>query len=121
MSGELDSATGGVDFRLIDPPRVSDKPVSPNRLILLVMAMIGAVASGVVVAFAASQLRPVFHSASELRSKFEFPLLGMVSLVTNEADHKRSRVDRFKFILSSGGLVGAFLIGLIGMSLFAAK
>jgi polysaccharide chain length determinant protein (PEP-CTERM system associated) len=121
MSGELDSATGGVDFRLIDPPRVSDKPVSPNRLILLVVAMVAAIASGFVVAFAASQLRPVFHSASDLRSKFDFPLLGIVSMVTSDADHKRGRVDRFKFIVSSGGLVGAFLIGLIGMSLFAAR
>lgn len=32
LSGDLDSATGGVDFRLIDPPRVSDKPVSPQPL-----------------------------------------------------------------------------------------
>jgi polysaccharide chain length determinant protein (PEP-CTERM system associated) len=121
MSGDLDSATGGVDFRLIDPPRVTDKPVSPNRLILLVMAMVAAIISGFLVAFAASQLRPVFHSASELRSKFDFPLLGMVSMVTNDADHKRGRVDRFKFILSSGGLVGVFLVGLIGMSLIAAR
>ncbi len=121
MSGDLDSATGGVDFRLIDPPRVSDKPVSPNRLILVLMAMVAAIASGFVVAFGASQLRPVFHSASELRAKFEFPLLGMVSMVASDADHKRSRVDRFKFILSSGGLVGVFLVGLIGMSLIAAR
>lgn len=121
MSGELDSATGGVDFRLIDPPRVSDKPVSPNRLILVLMAMVAAIVSGFAVAFAASQLRPVFHNANELRSKFEFPLLGMVSLVTNDADHKRGRVDRFKFILSSGGLIGVFLLGLIGMSLIAAR
>ena len=83
--------------------------------------MVAAIASGFVVAFAASQLRPVFHSASDLRSKFDFPLLGIVSMVTSDADHKRGRVDRFKFIVSSGGLVGAFLIGLIGMSLFAAR
>ncbi len=121
LSGDLDSATGGVDFRLIDPPRVSDKPVSPNRLILVLLAMVAAIASGFLVAFGASQLRPVFHSASELRAKFDFPLLGMVSMVASDSDHKRSRVDRFKFILSSGGLVGVFLVGLIGMSLIAAR
>ena len=57
LSGDLDSATGGVDFRLIDPPRVSDKPVSPNRLILVLLAMVAAIASGFLVAFGASQLQ----------------------------------------------------------------
>lgn len=121
MSGDLDTATGVADFRLIDPPRVSAHPVSPNRLILLSLAMVVAIAAGFVVAFAASQLRPVFHSASELRAKFELPLLGMVSLVTSDADHRREKMDRFKFMLSSGGLVGVFMVGLIGMSLIAAR
>jgi polysaccharide chain length determinant protein (PEP-CTERM system associated) len=121
MSGNLDSAAGVADFRLIDPPRVSANPVWPNRLLLLSLAMMAAIAAGALFAFAASQLRPVFHSASDLRSKFEIPLLGMVSMVTTEADHRRERVDRFKFVLSSGGLVGIFLIALIGMSLIAAR
>ncbi len=121
MSGDLESATGVADFRLIDPPRVSANPVSPNRVILLALAMVVGIGAGLLVAFAASQLRPVFHSANELRSKFELPLLGMVSLVTNESDHRRERVDRYKFMLSSGGLVGVFVVGLIGMSLIAAR
>ncbi|MFM9916835.1 MAG: XrtA system polysaccharide chain length determinant [Rhizobacter sp.] len=121
MSGDLDSAAGVADFRLIDPPRVSANPVSPNRLILLSLAMLAAIAAGTLTAFAASQLRPVFHSPSDLRSKFDFPLLGMVSMVSNDSDHRRERVDRFKFAISSGGLVGVFLVGLIGMALIAAR
>ena len=34
MTGQLDES-GGVDFRVIDPPRVSSKPVAPNRLLLI--------------------------------------------------------------------------------------
>ena len=76
ISGQLEGAAGVADFRLIDPPRVSPKPVSPNRLILLPIAMLLALAAGGFTAFAASQLRPVFHSAKDLRLKFGLPLLG---------------------------------------------
>lgn len=121
MSGDLDLAAGVVDFRLIDPPRVSPKPVSPNRLVLLLMAMVLALAAGLFTAFAASQLRPVFYSASELRSKFAFPLLGMVSLLTSDADVRRQRTDLMRFLVASGGLIGIFVAALITMSVIAAR
>jgi polysaccharide chain length determinant protein (PEP-CTERM system associated) len=120
ISGDLDSTTGVADFRLIDPPLVSGKPVSPNRPVLLSLAMLAALAAGLATAFAASQLRPVFHSANELRAKFDQPLLGMVSLVTTPFDQRRARIDKFTFLLSSGGLFGVFLIAMIGISLFSA-
>jgi polysaccharide chain length determinant protein (PEP-CTERM system associated) len=121
MSGDLDLAAGVADFRLIDPPRVSPKPVSPNRLILLALAMILALAAGLFVAFAASQLRPVFHDVSELRRRFELPLLGMVSQVTSEANIRREKVDLLRFVLSSGSLVVVFAVILIGMSVIVAR
>ncbi len=121
MSGELEVAAGVADFRLIDPPRVSPKPVSPNRLILLPMAMVLALAAGLFTAFAASQLRPVFHGASDLRAKLEYPILGVVSLVTSPADVRREKVDLMRFLASSGSLLAIFVAGLITMSLIAAR
>ncbi|MBX9715745.1 MAG: chain length-determining protein [Burkholderiaceae bacterium] len=121
MSGELDSAAGVADFRLIDPPRVSPNPVSPNRFFLLLVAMLAALASGFLTAFIASQLRPVFHSAAQLRTKFDFPLLGTVSMVTNPADVRLEKVRLVKFAISSGGLVGFFGMLMLGMALMAAR
>lgn len=108
ISGQLEGAAAVADFRLIDPPRVSPKAVSPNRLVLLPIALLLAIAAGGFTAFAASQLRPVFHSAKELRAKFGLPLLGMVSLVSSEADLRHERRDRLRFVFSSGSLVGIF-------------
>ena len=121
MSGELDLAAGVADFRLIDPPRVSSKPVSPNRLILLLVAMTLSVAAGLFTAFAASQLRPVFHSLGDLRSKVSLPMLGAVSLVIGDADIRRERVDLLRFLLSSGSLIGVFIITLITMLVINAR
>jgi polysaccharide chain length determinant protein (PEP-CTERM system associated) len=121
ISGQLEGAAGVADFRLIDPPRVSPKPVSPNRLLLLPIAMLLALAAGGFTAFAASQLRPVFHSAKDLRAKFSLPLLGMVSLVSSESDLRREKVDRMKFMFSSGSLIGVFVVTIVAMAAMAAR
>ncbi|MBI5256429.1 MAG: chain length-determining protein [Burkholderiales bacterium] len=113
MSGDLDVASGVADFRLIDPPRVSPKPVSPNRFILYPLALVAALGMGLFVAFAASQLRPVYDAAYELRSKTGLPVLGVVSLVMSEADTRRVRVDLARFLAGSGGLVVLYAIGMI--------
>ena len=121
MSGDLDLAAGVADFRLIDPPRVSPKPVSPNRLLLMPLAMVLALGAGFFTAFAGSQLRPVFHSVAELRKKIELPLLGMVSNVSSAAEIRREKVDLIRFTLTSGTLVGTFAVILIGMAIIAAR
>ena len=62
------------------------------------------------VAFAASQLRPVFHKAGELREKIELPVLGVISMILTDGDRRRERVDRTRFIVASGTLLGAFTV-----------
>jgi polysaccharide chain length determinant protein (PEP-CTERM system associated) len=121
MSGELEVASGVADFRLIDPPRVSPTPVSPNRLLLLPLAFAVALGAGLFVAFAGSQLRPVFHSAGELREKVAIPLLGMVSKVSSAADVRQERVNLVRFMMGSGGLVGTFVVIFVAMSFMAAR
>ncbi|MEF7616877.1 XrtA system polysaccharide chain length determinant [Aquincola sp. MAHUQ-54] len=121
MSGDLDVASGMADFRLIEPPRVSPKPVSPNRMLLLPLALAAAIGAGLFVAFSASQLRPVFHRASELRAKFDLPLLGVVSLIQTDADHRRDRSDMLRFSAASASLVGLFVLGMVAMSVMTGK
>jgi hypothetical protein len=121
MSGELEVASGVADFRLIDPPRVTPEPVAPNRLLLLAAALGAALAVGLAVAFAATQLRPVFNDASELRTKTGLPLLGVVTLVMNDADRRARRLSTLRFAGASGGLVGLFLLGIIALALLARR
>jgi len=121
MSGDLDMASGVVDFRLIDPPRVSPKPVSPNRLILLAAAMLAALGAGVFTAFASSQLRPVYNDGQELRNITNLPLLGVVSIILTDAERKSERNSRLRFFFGSGGLVALFVIIMVTMSILAAR
>ena len=121
MSGELEVASGVADFRLIDPPRVSPTPVAPNRLLLLPLAFAVALGAGLFVAFAGSQLRPVFHSAAEIRSKVAIPLLGVVSRVASAAEVRHERMNLIRFMVGSGGLVGSFILIFVAMSIMAAR
>jgi polysaccharide chain length determinant protein (PEP-CTERM system associated) len=117
MSGELDVASGVAEFRLIDPPRVSPKPVSPNRLLLLPLVLAASLAAGLFFAFAASQVRPTFGDAAELRAKTGLPLLGIVTMLTTDVDRRKHRGSLYRFVVASGGLVGLFVAGLIAMTL----
>lgn len=121
MSGELEVASGVADFRLIDPPRVSPRPVSPNRLLLLPLAFVAALGAGLLTAFAASQFRPVFHSASELRHKVATPFLGSVSHVASADDIRRQRAGLVRFAAGSGGLLFGFVILFAAMAFLAAR
>lgn len=119
MSGELEVASGVADFRLIDPPRVSPKPVAPNRFLLFPVALLAAMVAGLAVAFAMSQLRPTFETADELRRKTGLPLLGVVSLALSDLDRKRERLSLIRFGAGTGSLVALFVAGMVAMTLLA--
>ncbi len=120
LSGNLDNASGLAEFRLIDPPRVSPKPVAPNRMLLIAAAFAAALAAGIGAAVAASQLRPVFLSAAELRQRFGLQVLGVVSLVQSDIESRRERVDLMRFSAASASLVLAFVVGVAALSIRGA-
>lgn len=121
LTGDLDSATGVADFRLIDPPRASPTPVAPNRLLLLPLALLAALGAGLGAAFIASQLRPVFYDARSLSAAVGLPLLGVVTLVMDDATAIREKTDLKKFVGASGGLVAIFIAGMIVFSMVSGR
>jgi polysaccharide chain length determinant protein (PEP-CTERM system associated) len=121
LSGDLDSATGVADFRLIDPPRASNKPVAPNRLLLLPVALVVAIGVGLGLAFVLSQLRSVFFDARSVRNTIGLPVLGVVTLVLKDAARMRERKDLKRFGLASSGLVGVFVLAIVGLTILSSR
>lgn len=117
MSGDLDSATGVADFRLIDPPRASPKPVAPNRLLLMPLALLAALASGLAVTFLLGQIRAVFYDADAMSETLGLPLLGVVSLVVDDGDTQRRKSELMKFLAATGALVVVFGLGMVTLFL----
>lgn len=99
--------TGGAQFRVIDPPRVSPKPVEPNRLALLALAAILSIGAGLFASLAMSQLVPTFHEARALREVSKRPILGMVSMLPSEALHRARQRNGWLFAGGLGSLLAA--------------
>ena len=88
LTTELD-ATGVADFRIIDPPTVSQTPVAPNRMFLLADGAAGRrSARAYSSASASSQVFPTFHDARMLRELTQRPVLGTVELQSKSGDHR---------------------------------
>ncbi len=121
LSGDLESAAGVADFRLIDPPRASPKPVAPNRLLLMPLALLVALGAALASTFVASRLRTVFFDAATLRETFELPLLGVVTLVSNQGALLKEKTDVRRFIGASAGLFGLFGAGLVLLSFLSGR
>lgn len=121
LSGELEGSSGSVDFRLIDPPRASQKPVAPNRLLLLPLALIASLGAGLGIAFVLSQLRAVFFDARAVRNTIGLPILGVVSLVRSEATRARESRNLKKFGLASSGLLGMFIAAVVVLTVLANR
>ncbi len=84
--------TGGAQFRIIDPPRVSPQPVAPTRArFARHWPCIVALAAGLLASFVANELMPTFHDARSLRELGKRPILGMVSMLPNPSRMRRKR------------------------------
>ncbi len=86
-----------ISFNIINPPAASLEPVAPNRLLLALAVLMGAVGCGVGIALFLYQLKPSFQSVTELRSEVGLPVMGLVTLERARpapADQSRRAVSR---------------------------
>lgn len=121
ISEGMDSVSGIADFRLIDPPRVDPRPAAPNRLVLLPLMLLAAVALGLAASFAASQIRPVFFDAKSLRQFTELPLLGTVSLCVDAGLKRKVRKDLLRFGIATSSLVVAYGLGVLVLFVLSTR
>jgi len=113
MSGEVESKTDAVEFRVIDPPRVPNKPAWPNRPLFVVAVPIAGIGLGLALAFLLTQLRPGIENRRQLLDLTSFPLLGMVSMIETEEARRTKRRSTLLFTAGSFGLVVALLVQMI--------
>jgi len=108
MSGEVESKTDTVDFRVIDPPFVPSQPAWPNRSLFLSLVTLGGLVAGIAAAFLLSQLRRTVTDRRVLRELTGLPLLGAVSRVETPESRRRKRKGLLTYLAALGGLIAAY-------------
>ncbi len=121
ISGDMQSVSGVADFKLIDPPRVSPRPVSPNRNLLLPATLLLALAAGVAATIAAMELRPTFYDRKSLSDAVGLPILGTVSMVLSDIKTRDERKSTMLFVCGLGVLIFAYLAGFIVFAMLTAR
>lgn len=119
MSEDVDASARLAEFRIIDPPRVSPKPIFPNRTVLAPVVLLAALALGALVSLGVDQFFPTVNSARLLRELGHRPVLGSVTLFRDAGTLRRERTRNLLFGGALSSIVVAFGAWITWMSVAA--
>ncbi len=118
--GKVEDKASQFRFDLIDPPTVPQRPVAPNRPLLLFGVLVVGIGAGVAGAYAFGLLRSTFATPQKLERAFDLPVIGAISLTISDAVRKREARRVKQFAVFGAGLFGVFLI-LVAIELITVR
>ena len=90
----------GEHFRILEPALPPSSPVAPNRLRLLIVGLLMAVAAGVGVALVAEQMDSTFHSGDALREFTSVPVIATIPFIAS-----RSKLQALRWTLATASVL----------------
>jgi hypothetical protein len=84
----------GEQFRVVDPARVPERPVSPNRPLILVGGLALGLALGVGLVVLIELLDRTFRTQADVMQALQLPVLALVPAVQTAAVARRARIRR---------------------------
>lgn len=105
ISGDVETKTDVVDFRVVDPPRVSNQPAFPNRPLFISAIPLAGVVLGFGVSFLLVQLRPAIDNKRQLKEITDLPLLGVITKVSSDVERRKRRIHNLLYLAGSSILL----------------
>lgn len=105
LSGDLNTTTEMMTFRVVDPPTAPITPIGPNRLRLFSLVFVAALAMGVASAILLSKIRPTFLTQVDLLEATGLQVLGTVSMNWTDSEKKRQKRSMYALTTSSFVLI----------------
>jgi hypothetical protein len=117
LSFDIDRKRQGrqLEFRVIEPPLAPGIPVAPNRLLLLLVVLAGALGAGGGAAYVLHSLKPVYVSADAIYEELQVPVLGAVSMAWTTRARRQRRGAEAVFAFGITVLVGFFGVVIVAM------
>lgn len=112
IAQELEKDRKSERFSLIDPPVMPQKPVSPNRPLILLMGAVLALAGGGASVGVLEALDKSVHNARELSAVAPLPLLSVIPYIGTPDEAQRSRARNYALAGGAVAVVMALLAGL---------
>lgn len=114
---EIETQTKNIQFRLIDPPEVPQKPTGPNRPLFLSIVFVFGLGAGLAFAFLLGQLDSSIRNVEQLRAAMKLPVLGSISAIRSAWDRRRRLMAGLAYGTICLALGGAYL-GLLTIEMY---
>jgi polysaccharide chain length determinant protein (PEP-CTERM system associated) len=84
MAENLERNQQGEQFKILDPARIPEKPIKPNRDRILLMGLVMGLGLGAGLAWFRESLDKSFHTVADLESYLELPVLATIPNLKEE-------------------------------------
>lgn len=115
VSQNLETDRKGEKFTLIEPPQPPEKPISPNRKLIVVVGLLLAVAVGIGAVILRESLDASVRGPNDIRQLFNVPALASIPTIVTVADRQRRRR---LMLYSWGGAGGGMLVATMMVHVF---
>ncbi len=112
LARSAEQSTEKIQFRVIDPPQLALQASGPIREVFFVLALLGSIAVGAVIAFLQVQLNPKVISTSQLTRTIGLPIFGVIS-ATSQLNKVQATNRSTKLFIASNSLFALLLVTLI--------
>ena len=107
VSQNLETEHKGERFTMIEPPLPPEKPISPNRFLILAMGLVLSLGAGAGAAMLSEALDVSIRGAHDIRALLHVAPLALVPLIATRAEQRR----HVRLVVGSWTGVAAGLIG----------
>ncbi len=119
VSKQMEKESKGERFSLIDPPEFPEKPVSPNRLAILILGFIVSLGSGIGFAILKDSMDNSINNRKGIVALMGVNPLGIIPYIVNDEDRylRKRNKRRLIMLLLASIVVGLLLIHFLWMPL----
>ena len=111
VSQNLETEHKGERFTMIEPPLPPEKPISPNRFLILVSGLVFSLGAGVAAAMIRDGLDVSVRGVQDIRGLLSVPPLAAIPHITTQAEQRRyKRVVRYSW---QGAIVGLISLAVV--------